>query len=116
MIQWWGWLVIWGSLALALLAVLAISAWLLFRKLLGLFDDLGELAGKTELLDRAEDVMDDQAVELAIMLGGAEVRRRRDDIRLAAMLRRDERRRARLDRARALIRVDASSREWFTSN
>ncbi|CAN5171546.1 hypothetical protein BH09ACT3_BH09ACT3_01300 [soil metagenome] len=116
MIPWWGWLLIWGGLALALLAVLAVSAWRLIRTLLGLFDDLGELAGKAELLDRAQDVADDQAVDLAIVLGSVELRRRRDDLRWAVRLRRAERRRARLNRARALIRVDARRREWFPSN
>lgn len=116
MMPWWAWLVIWGSLGLALIAVLVVSAWLLFRKALGVLDDLGDLAGKAELLDRAEDVMEDQATELAILLGAAETRRRRDLIRTAALERRDARRRGRLDRARSLIRTDASARDWFPSS
>jgi len=113
---WWAWLIIWGALGLAMVAVLAVAAWLLLRTLLGLLGDLGALAAKAELLDRAGEVMDEQATELAILLGTAETRRRREAVRRAALQRRDARRRARLDRGRALLRVDAASREWFPGN
>jgi hypothetical protein len=110
---WWSWLVIWTGLVLALLAVLVISAWRLFRKAVSVFDELGTLAEKAELLDAALTEFDDQQVELAILQKLSDVRARRRHVRDDAAARRDTRRSSRLARGRALTRVDAHSRRWF---
>ncbi|WP_108251798.1 hypothetical protein [Planctomonas deserti] len=49
---WWSWILIWGGLVLALLAMLALMAWWLFRKAVAVMDELGRLAEKTEALSR----------------------------------------------------------------
>jgi hypothetical protein len=56
---WWSWILIWGGLVLALIAMLALLSWWLFRKAVGVMDELGRLADKTEMLGR----MSDQLVE-----------------------------------------------------
>ena len=45
--SWWAWLLIWTGLVLALLAVLALGAWWLFRKSMAVLDDVADLAGKS---------------------------------------------------------------------
>ena len=110
---WWSWLIIWTCLVLALIAVLAVSAWRLFRKAVSVFDELGTLAEKTALLDAAVTEFDDQQAELAILQTLSEVRARRRLVRDAAATRRDVRRSARVARGRALTRFDANSRRWF---
>jgi hypothetical protein len=110
---WWSWLVIWTCLALALIAVLVVSAWRLFRKAVSVFDELGVLAEMAGLLDAAVTEFDEQQSELAILqkLSDVQVRRRR--LRDASALRRDARHTARVARGCALTRFDANSRRWF---
>ncbi|MES2094984.1 MAG: hypothetical protein V4531_14420 [Actinomycetota bacterium] len=110
---WWSWLVIWTGLVLALLAVIVFSAWRLFRKVVAVFDELGILAGKAELLDAATTEFDGQGAELAILQKPATVLAVRRHEREAAALRKDARHTARLTRGRALTRFDANSRRWF---
>jgi hypothetical protein len=113
---WWSWIVIWGVLAVALLAMLAIMAFRLFRKGVGVLTELEALATKAELLDRAAEVVDEQRQELAILAGAAATRRRRELVREAALGRKAARHDARIARAKALIGVDASTREWFKAD
>ena len=113
---WWSWVVIWVVLVLALVGMLAFMAWRLFRKGVAVLEELDGLASKTELLDRAADVAEQQRQELAILVGADELRRRRAIVRAAADARRGDRRDARLARGRALVKVDASSREWFSGH
>ena len=55
LIPWWGWIAIWGGLALALVGMLALFAWWLFRKGMVVLDDLDDLADITAKLDDADD-------------------------------------------------------------
>lgn len=110
---WWSWLIIWTCLVLALVTVLVVSAWRLFRKAVAIFDDLGTLAEKTELLDAATTEFDEQRAELAILQKLSDVQARRRHVREAASARRQGRHSTRLARGRALTRFDASSRRWF---
>ncbi|MBC7402277.1 MAG: hypothetical protein H7279_03750 [Microbacteriaceae bacterium] len=110
---WWSWLVIWSCLALALVAVLVIATWRLFRKGVSIFEELGILAGKTELLDAAVTVFDGLQAEPAILTRLSDVQARRRQVRDASALRRGARHTARLARGRALTRFDANSRRWF---
>ena len=110
---WWSWLIIWTSLVIALIAVLVVAAWRLFRKAVAVFDELGTLAAKAELLDAAGVKFDEQQADIAILQKLSDVQARRRRVREAAAARRDVRRSSRLARARALTRFDANSRQWF---
>ena len=112
---WWSWVVIWVVLVLALLGMLALMAWRLFRKGVAVLDELDALAATTELLDRAAEVAEEQRSELAILVGAEELRRRREFVRAAAAERKRERHEVRIARGRALVKVDPSSREWFSA-
>ncbi len=113
---WWSWVVIWVALALALLGMLVWMAVRLFRKAGAVLDELDALASAAELLDRAAEVATEQHTELAILVGAEEMRRRRALVRADALARRSARRAARIIRAKALTRVDASTREWFSEH
>ena len=112
---WWSWVVIWVVLVLALLGMLAFMAWRLFRKGVGVLEELDALAAKTELLDRAADVAEEQRRELAILVGAEERRRRREFVRAAAAERKSDRHDSRIARGKALVKVDPASREWFSA-
>lgn len=115
-VPWWSWIAIWGGLAVLLLAMLVLLAVILFRKGMRVFEALDELAGKTEILDRVGAVAEGQTVQLAILEGRVSVAKRRDQVRAAAEARKAARHDARIARAKALTRVDASTREWFTAD
>ncbi|MCU1523985.1 MAG: hypothetical protein JWO18_879 [Microbacteriaceae bacterium] len=110
---WWSWVIIWVGLGLALLVMLGLMAWWLFRKLMGVFRELETLAGKAELLEAANETLDEQHSERAILLTRSEVVARREFVRSRAAERKEARHLARLERARALTKLDASTRQWF---
>lgn len=113
MIAWWGWLVIWTCLVLALVAVLAISAVRLVQKGVAVLDELDQLAQKTEILEQAADSAEETSAELAILAGTEQTRRARALVREAALDRKAARHDGRISRARRIIRFDASTRTWF---
>ncbi|MET4782536.1 hypothetical protein [Glaciihabitans sp. UYNi722] len=110
---WWSWVIIWVGLSLAMLAMLGLMAWRLFKKLLGVFRELESLTEKAELLDAASEVLDDQQFERSILLKKSEVVARREYVRARSAERKENRHVARLDRARVITRLDASTRQWF---
>lgn len=107
---WWSWLIIWTALVLALLAMLGLSAWWLFRKFLVLTENLGDLAGTLEVLDveAAEPVR----AQLAILADLRDIRAREDARRFRRATRRRERHERRMARARRITRLDASQQQW----
>lgn len=108
---WWSWLIIWSALVLALLALIVLGALWLWRKLLRLFDDLGELAEQASVLEGVEDAPDVR-IEPAILRDIDDVRRRRA-IRVARKFERKRIRRVlRLERAKRITRVDPTQVEW----
>ena len=112
---WWSWLLIWGGLVLALVALLASFAWLLLRKFLVLVDDLGALAEKTAVLGTAATDPALPRPELAVLADFRAVRARREQrVRRAVDLRRLRHVR-RLARARAITSVDPTTVEWPTT-
>jgi hypothetical protein len=113
---WWSWIVIWVVLVVALLAMLAIMTVRLFRKGVGVLTELERLGEKAVLLQQADSVVDEQRSQLAILAGAAEMRRRRELVRAAALDRKATRHDARIARAKALTRVDASKRDWFVGS
>ncbi|MCU1556952.1 MAG: hypothetical protein JWN09_947 [Microbacteriaceae bacterium] len=111
---WWSWIIIWAGLGLALLLMLGLMAWWLFRKLMALFRELELLADRAEILETANETLAEQRFERAILLKRSEVVARREYVRSRSRERRHNRHVARLDRARTITRLDASSRQWFT--
>jgi hypothetical protein len=109
---WWSWLLIWGGLVLALLALLAVFAWLLFRKFLVLTDELGALAEKTAILGTADTEAVLPRHELAVFADFREVRARREQHVRRAREARRLRRLRRLERARAITSVDPTTVGW----
>jgi hypothetical protein len=110
-IPWWGWIAIWGGLVLALVAMLVLFAWWLFRKAMVVLDDLADLGDVTSALDDVDDtpprrarpaVLDD----LATVRAAREARVARRDVR------RSDRRDRRMARARRITSVDASTTRW----
>jgi hypothetical protein len=113
---WWSWLLIWGILTCALLAMLGLFAWWLFRKVMAVFAALEDLAATTELLETASETLDGQRTTLALQQKRSEVVARRDLVRERAAARRRARHDARLDRAARITSVDASTRRWFEAD
>lgn len=111
----WSWIVIWSCLGLSLAAVLGISAWRLFAKLMILLEAVQTffetLFGVSEAL---EDAVDALPHELSLLRPISEVGQRRRLAKAAAHRRRDSRIIHRLENARALLKVDATTRTWFT--
>ena len=109
---WWGWLLLWTGLALALLITLGLFALWLFRKFLTLVDDVADLAERSALLEVDDPVL--VSPQIAVL---AEVRDIRDRER-ARKAHRGELRRQRHDRrmarARRITDPAASQREWPT--
>jgi hypothetical protein len=110
-IAWWGWIAIWGGLVLALVAMLVLFAWWLFRKAMVVLDDLADLSDVTSVLDGVDDappararpaVLDDLATVRAARKGRVERRHAR----------RADRHDRRMARARRITSVDASREQW----
>jgi hypothetical protein len=108
--SWWGWLLIWTGLVLALVAMLALSAWWLFRKSLRLLDDVSTLADTTAILDIGEPVLPRQQV--AVLAELREIRRREDARREHRASRRHKRRERRMARARRISTPEAARGPW----
>lgn len=110
MIQWWGWILIWAGLVLALLVMLGLFAWWLFRKFLVLMDDVAALADTTSVLDAEDAAL--LKPQLAVLASVQEVR----DREAARRGHRSERRRlrwqTRLARAERITTADATQTEW----
>lgn len=110
MIAWWGWLLIWTALVLAMLVVLGLFARWLFRKFLTLMNDVSELAAKSALLE--VEVSELARPEIAVLADPRDIRRR-ESARLAhrAALRR-ERDERRITRARVITNTEVAERLW----
>ena len=110
MIAWWGWLLIWTGLVLALLAMLALLAWWLFRKAMRLLDDVADLADTTAILDVEEAALPPRAI--AVLTDMKDIRAREDARRTHRSERRTARHDRRIDRARRITKLDASKQQW----
>lgn len=109
-IQWWGWLLIWSGLVLALLVMLGVSAWRLFRKGVGVLDAVGELAEAAEVLEVDDPVLPRQ--QLAVLAQARDIRRREEARRFHRAERRRLRHERRMARARRITTLDASAIRW----
>ena len=110
MIQWWGWIVIWGGLVLALLAMLALFAWWLFRKGLRLLDDVADLADAGAVLEFEDAEMPKQAI--AVLADARDIRSREEARKAHRANRRRLRHERRMARARRITSPEAAHREW----
>ncbi len=111
MIAWWGWLLIWTALALALVATLGLLTWWLLRKGFRLLDDLGELADTAAVFDGVgEAELPPQAI--AGLADIRDIRAREEARTFHRSQRRSERHRRRLERARRITTLDASKVRW----
>lgn len=110
-IPWWGWLLIWVGLVLALLVMLVLFAWWLFRKAMRILDDVGELADTAAVFDGIDDAeLPHQAI--AVLADIRDIRAREEARKAHRARRRSDRYRRRLERARRITSVDASKLRW----
>jgi hypothetical protein len=108
---WWGWVLIWVVLVLALVAMLVLSALWLWRKLVRLTDDLGTLADQAAVFEGMDGEPPARSTP-AVLRDIDEVRRQRA-VRVARKYERKRVRRVlRLERAKRLTRVDANAVRW----
>ena len=105
MIAWWGWVLIWAGLVLAMLALVALFAWRHIRRFFALLEDFFALTEKLSVLDAATG--DDGARPASAVLRDSHIVRRefgeRMDRRRSI---RQARREARLRRAKMIISAD----------
>ena len=115
MIQWWGWLLIWAGLVVALLAMLALFARRLFRNFLGLLDDAENLSDRADVLfpdDADADPVTLPPIALAVLASAEDVRAR-EKARLAhRRSRREEIHERRMSRGKRAGSVDISRTQW----
>jgi hypothetical protein len=105
-------IIVWIVLAAAMLLMLAIFAVILFRKVIAVLQEFSDLVARTAILDgvhRAET----EPRQLAVLDGAGSSAARWRELRHDGRLRRDDRRAARLARARRLVDADAAAIEWF---
>lgn len=109
---WWSWVLIWTVLGLALLGLLAVLGWRLFRKAMQAFAALGTLSEKLELLDAASGAVAPDRFTPWLL-------RDRDEIRDAHRIlvdlradRRNARREARRHRGKLLLTADLRGRNF----
>ncbi|MGX5680520.1 hypothetical protein [Schumannella luteola] len=110
MIAWWGWVLIWTGLVIALLAMVGALAWWLFRKFLRLLDDVADLAERSAILEAADAEL--VRPQIAVLSTVSAVRAREDARRFHRRERRRVRRQTRLDRARRITGADAAAGPW----
>lgn len=107
---WWAWLLLWSGLVLGLLVMLGLFAWWLFRKFLGLMDDVADLAERSALLEVDDPVL--VKPEIAVLAELSDIRARGRARRARKADLRRQRHERRMARARRITGADASQREW----
>ncbi len=111
---WWSWVIVWTVLVVGMLAMLGVSAWLLFRKLMTLLDDLGHL---TESAALGEMVTSDTVPPvIAVLSRHAAIRDREAARRRHINERRHSRYDARIARAKAITRLDPLAQAALVAN
>lgn len=103
---WWSWLVIWGVLVAALLALLVWQGIRLFKKLMGAFTELGELADKTSILQQRADELTERRFEPAVFADASRLSHERDLTRTQRSEERQLKREARVQHGRLLTKAD----------
>ena len=109
-IAWWGWLLIWTGLVLAMLVMLGLFAWWLFRKSLRLLDDVSDLVGASTMLELHEPVL--ARHQIAVLADIRDIREREYARRAHRAARRRQLQERRIGRARRITGVDAALGPW----
>lgn len=109
-IPWWGWALIWTGLVVALLAMLVLLGWRIFRKGIRLVEQLDGLAALADTLDAEEAELPRQPI--AVLAQAADVSRREDERRAHRLARKTARHDERMARAERIARVDVSATQW----
>jgi hypothetical protein len=110
-IAWWGWLLIWAGLVIALLAVVALLGWRLVRRFFTLLDDVVAVSDKLAILEGG--AADDEARPLnAILREGDEVRASTRARMARRAERKHARRQARIQRGKMLTTATIDLKEW----
>ena len=110
MIAWWGWIAIWGGLVVALLVMLGLSAWWLFRKGLRVLDDVADLADTSGILEVDDPALPQQAI--AVLADARDIRAREQARRAHRANRRRMLHERRLARARRITSAEAAAQDW----
>jgi len=103
---WWSWVVIWGGLVLALLAMLVLFAIWLFRKAMTTAAALEDLAAKTELLSDRADELRPEPMPSSVFDGTTGPAQRVAERRERRAEARQRRRDSRIRQARLLAKAD----------
>ena len=109
-IPWWGWALIWTGLVVALLAMLVLLGWWIFRKGIRLMEELDGLAALADTLDAGEAELPRQPI--AVLAEAADVSRREDERRAHRLARKTARHDERMARAERIARVNVSATQW----
>lgn len=110
---WWSWLLIWGGLILALLGMLAYFAVTLFRKTVAVANELADLTDKLAVLDARLDEIAPERKPSAVFLQRDQLALIVDGNREARAVAKQQRRDARVERGKLLVR---SAENWTKHN
>jgi hypothetical protein len=110
-IAWWGWLLIWTGLVLALLAVVGLLGWRLVKRFLALLSDFFALTEKVAILDAV--TTDGEARPVNAILRDTDEVRATSRARFARRAdRKHARRQARIQRGKMLTTATIDLKEW----
>ncbi|PPF85550.1 hypothetical protein C5B96_05620 [Subtercola sp. Z020] len=109
---WWSWIIIWAVLVLAMLGMFAFFGVRLFRKAGAVLSELGDLGAKVSALQENVEGLTPEQSPNAILLGYAEMHRRRDALKRRREDQKELRREKRLERGKLLITADYRQRTW----
>ena len=104
---------VWVVVVLAMFAMLAIFALVLFRKLIGVLQEFSDLVGRTAILDGVHRADAESRPLPAVLRRAGAASSQWRAARHRSRERRAARRATRIARARALVNADATSIEWF---
>ncbi|WP_411700806.1 hypothetical protein [Conyzicola sp.] len=111
MIAWWGWLLIWSGLVIALLAMVALLGWRLVKRFFTLLDDVFTVTEKLSILDGVAAEAETRPVN-AILRESAEVRATTGARMARRAERKHARRQARIRRGKMLTTATIDLKEW----
>ncbi|GAB3606606.1 hypothetical protein GCM10027413_20150 [Conyzicola nivalis] len=111
MIPWWGWLLIWSGLVIALLAVVALLGWRLVKRFFALLDDVFVVTEKLSILDGVAAETEARPMN-AILREGDEVRATTGARMARRAERKHARRQARIQRGKMLTTATIDLKEW----
>lgn len=103
---WWSWLIIWGVLVVALLALLVWQGIRLFRKFMAAVQALGELAEKASVLEQRVENLGERRFQAAAFQSAARLSWERRQQAAGRADRRQAHRDARVQRGRLITKAD----------